>query len=229
MSGFDRLRHWCRRYVGRRCSGFLTVTAAKQTLQQPRPARLGWRFQLTQGLALQATEFAQQQRHFPCLTDAAVQLLGEFLQRLRDFARQWQSLQLGDQRGERGADLIDARFTALLGVEHGFFQTRQQGGEAGVHVIGTHDFAHFFHALIDSLVGAFGRQRAAHQTASQQVESRGPAAFELVLLFDALEVLLFPALGVVAHSQVPRGAGLNAGNASAVSEPGRRISTATGR
>ena len=221
-----------RRWRLRLIRGFwqpLTVTAAKQALQKARPVGLGRRFQLAQRLALQATEFAQKQRHFPRLTDAAVQLFGKFLQRLRDFARQRQSLQLGDQRGQRGADLINAGLTALLGVEHGFFQARQQGGEAGVHVVGAHHVAHLFHALINDLVGAFSRQCAAHQTATQQVEPGGPAAFEFVLLFDAFEVLLFPALGVVAHSGVPRGAGLNAGNASAVSEPGRRISTATGR
>ena len=74
-----------------------------------------------------------------------------------------------------------------------------------------------------------GRLLKYPRATTQQVEPGVPSTFELFLLFDAFEVFLFPALCFVAHSWDPRGAGLNAGNASAVSEPGRRISTATGR
>ncbi|MNY14619.1 hypothetical protein D3C86_1478040 [compost metagenome] len=138
-------------------------------------------------------------------------------------------MQLGNQRVQGRTGLVDPGFPTLLGIEHGFFQAREQGGEAGVHVVGTHDLTHFLHALINGAISAFRRQGATHQSATQQVEACVPTTFELFLLFDAFEVLLFPALCFVAHSGVPRRAGLNAGNASAVSEPGRRISTATGR
>ena len=102
-------------------------------------------------------------------------------------------MQLGDQSVERDAHLVDAGFTALLGVEHGFFKAREQCRQRGVHVIGAHGFAHFFHALVNGAVGAFGRQRAAHQAAAQQVKARVPAPFEFVLLLDALQVFFFPA------------------------------------
>ena len=213
----------------RRFWRLLAVSAAEKPLQQPRPARFGGCLHLTQRLALQAAELTQQQRQFPGLTDTAIQLFGKFLKGLSDFPWQRQCLQLSHQRVQCSADLINPGFATLLGIEHGFFQARQQGGEAGVHVVGAHHVAHFFHALINDAVGALSGQRAAHQASAQQVEPCGPATFEFVLLFDAFEVFLFPALGFVAHSGVPRGAGLNAGNASAVSEPGRRISTATGR
>ena len=201
----------------------------EQPLQQPRSIGFCRAIQLTQGLALQTAELTQEQRDLAGLADPTVQLFGEILQWSPDFSGQRQFLQLSDQGGQCGAGLVDTCLPALLGVEHGFFQAREQGGQAGVHVVGAHHFAHFLHALVDGAVGAFRRQGAAYQAAAQQVEACVPATFELFLLFDAFEVFLFPALCFVAHSRDPRGAGLNAGNASAVSEPGRRISTATGR
>ncbi|MNN27932.1 hypothetical protein D3C81_1414830 [compost metagenome] len=178
---------------------------------------------------MQAAQLAEQQGYLTRLTDPRIQLLGETLEWPTHIPWQRQCLQLRDQRSQGGTGLVDPGFPTLFGVEHGFFQARNQRGQAGVHVVGTHDLAHFLHALVNRAVSAFRRQGAAHQSTAQQVEPRVPATFELFLLFDAFEVFLFPALCFVAHSWVPRGAGLNAGNASAVSEPGRRISTATGR
>ena len=208
---------------------WLLITRTEQTLQQPRTIELRGVIEKAQRLALQAAVLTQQQRYFAGLANAPIQLLGKGLERTTDLAGQGQALQLPDQLGQRRADLIDAGLAPLLGVEHGFFQARQQGGQACIHVVGADDFAHFLHALVNRAVCAFCRQRAAHQATTQQVEAGIPTTFEFFLLFDAFEVLLFPAVGFVAHSGVPRGAGLNAGNASAVSEPGRRISTATGR
>ncbi|MCY1416234.1 hypothetical protein D9M71_317360 [compost metagenome] len=218
-----------RRSSGRRCLRLLRFTTAEQPLQQARPAVLRWGLQLAQGLALQATQLAEQQGHLARLTDPRIQVLGEILEWPTHIPWQWQCLQLRDQRSQGGTGLVDSGFPTLFGVEHGFFQAWNQRSQAGVHVIGTHDFAHFLHALVNGAVRTFRCQGAAHQPATQQVEPRVPATFELFLLFDAFEVFLFPALCFVAHSWVPRGAGLNAGNASAVSEPGKRISTATGR
>ena len=95
---------------------FFGFAIAKQALQKARAFWRGWGFQLAQRFALQTAEFTQQQRHFPRLADPTVQLLGEFLQRLGDFPRQRQRLQLGNQRGQRGADLINAGLAALLWV-----------------------------------------------------------------------------------------------------------------
>ncbi len=205
------------------------LAAAEQALQQAWAVGFGRGFQLAQGLALQAAQFAEQQGNFPRLANPAIQLLGKGFQRTADLPGQGQGLQLADQRRQRAAHLLDPGFPPLLGVQHGFFQARQQGCKPGVHVVGAYHLAHFLHALVDRAIGALRRQGAAYQATTQQVETGRPSAFELFLLFDTFEVFLFPAIGVVAHSSVPRGAGLNAGNASAVSEPGRRISTATGR
>ena len=92
---------------------------------------------------------------------------------------------------DRTAELTGAVNTLVRsdGALHGY--NTDVGGL--VADIGAHGFAHFFHALVNGAVGAFGRQRAAHQAAAQQVKARVPAPFEFVLLLDALQVFFFPA------------------------------------
>lgn len=159
----------------------------------------------TQGASLQATEFTQQGRQLTGLADPAIKLLRQFFQRSRHLAWQRQGLQLGNQRSQRVADLVHAGFAALLGVEYGFFQARNQPGEAGVHVVAADDLAHFLHALVNGLVATFSRQGAAHQATAQQVETGFPAPLELFLLLDALEVFFFPALGFFGHAWIRNG------------------------
>ncbi|MNJ37637.1 hypothetical protein D3C77_324660 [compost metagenome] len=132
-------------------------------------------------------------------------MLGELLQRAADLIGQGHALQLGHQCHECSADLGDSGFAALLGIEHGFFQPRDQAGQGRVHVVGANDLAHFLHALVYRAVAAFSGQGAAHQATAQQVETGFPTALELFLLFDTLEVLFFPALGFVGHAWVRRG------------------------
>ncbi|MNM56441.1 hypothetical protein D3C81_676110 [compost metagenome] len=184
------------------CFGF---AVSEQTLQQAGPMRLFRPLQRQQCLALQAAQLAQQQGHFPGLAGAGLDLLGEFFQRSADVAGQGQGLQLADQRGEGSGDLSDTGFPALLGIEHGLFQARDQAGEGGVHVVGADHLAHFLHALVHRAVAAFSGQRAAHKTTAQQVETGLPTALQLLLLLDTLEVFLFPALGFVGHAWVRRG------------------------
>ena len=174
-------------------------------------------------------ELSQQQWYFTCVGHPVFELLGKCLEWLADFTGQRQSLQLGNQAIERLADLLDPRLAALLGVEHGFFQAWQQGGQGSVHLIGAHCFAHFLHALIDSPVGAFRRQGAAHQPTAQQIETGIPAALKRVLLFNTFEVFFFPVSCVVSHALGSMPGGLNTSCESTPTEPGKRISTATGR
>ena len=108
-------------------TGFLgCLLATKQPLQQTGATRLSRLLKLRQGLALQATELAEQQRDFPHLTDAPLKLLGEVLQRPPNFTGQRQGLQLGHQRIQRGTHLFRTDLPTLLGIENGFFQPRQQ-------------------------------------------------------------------------------------------------------
>ena len=175
------------------------------------------------------TQLTKQQRYFSGVRHPVFELFGIGLERLADLTGQWQGLQLGDQRIERCADLLNPGFTSLLGVEHGFFKARQQGGKGGVHLIGAHRFAHFFHALVDRAVRALSGQGAAHQATAQQVEAGIPAALKLVLQLHAFKVFLFPARGLVPHAFAPLSGGRSAIWESTPTEPGRRISTATGR
>ena len=131
------------------------------------------------------------------------------------------------QLAERGDVLLDTLLAALFGVEYGLFQLRDQARQPGIHVVAAQHFAQLLHAGIHRLVAAFGRQAAAHQAATQQVEAGIPAPFELLLLFEVIQVFLFPALVVVAtHSgSSPR----KASDEDERRASGRRISTATGR
>ncbi|MBC7213571.1 MAG: hypothetical protein H5U33_27415, partial [Pseudomonas sp.] len=125
------------------------VTTTEQTLQEARASPVLGLLHRTQGASLQATEFTQQGRQLTGLADPAIKLLRQFFQRSRHLAWQRQGLQLGNQRSQRVADLVHAGFAALLGVEYGFFQARNQPGEAGVHVVAADDLAHFLHALVN--------------------------------------------------------------------------------
>ncbi|GBH13981.1 hypothetical protein KPSA1_07476 [Pseudomonas syringae pv. actinidiae] len=195
-------------------------------MQKPRARAFILFFKLSQGLTLQAAQLAEQQWQLACLRRPLLKVLGKALEGFAHLSGQRQCLQLCHQRGQCRANLPDAHFTALLGVQHGFFKARNQGCQTCVHIVPADDFAHFLHAFIDGAIGAFRRQAAAHQTAAQQVEPCVPALFELILLLDAFEVLLSPALRLVAHARFPPE---GTGSESPCSEAGRRISTATGR
>ena len=133
---------------------------------------------------------------------SAIELLRQLFQRTRHIVRQWQALQLVDQRCQRIADLVHAGFPTLFGVQYRLLKTRNQPGKAGVHVVAADDLAHFLHALVYHLVAAFGSQGAAYQTTTQQVETGVPTALELFLLLDAFQVFFFPALSVFSHARV---------------------------
>ena len=158
-----------------------------------------------------------------------VELLGKCLERFADFTGQRQSLQLCDQGVERYTDLLNPGFATLFRVEDSLFQTRQQGGQGSVHLIGAHHFAHFLHALIDGAISAFCRQGAAYQSTAQQVEACIPATLQLVLLLNTFKVFLFPARSFVTHARGPLSVGRKAICESTPTEPGKRISTATGK
>ena len=180
-----------------------TLLATEQPLQQTGATRLGRMLKLRQCLALQATELAEQQRDFPRLADTPFKLLGEVLQRSSDFTGQRQGLQLGHQGGQRGAHLFGTGLATLFGVEHGLFQTRQQGRQGRVHIVAADDIAHFLHAQVNRAVGPFRRQGAAYQPTAKQVQTGVPATLELFLLFDAFKVFLFPAFDFfAAHAGV---------------------------
>ena len=74
-----------------------------------------------------------------------------------------------------------------------------------------------------------GVQAAAHQTTAQQIQARLPAALELFLLLKAAQVLVFPALRVIAHTAYSGDGVFSIGSCAAFCAAGKRISTATGR
>ena len=155
---------------------------------------------------------------------------------------------MAGQVGDAGNILFDAVLAAFFRIQYGLFQAWDQCGKAAVDVIAAQGIAQLLHALIDRLVAAFRRQRAAHQAATQQVQACLPAALKFFLLFQAFQVLAFPALGIVGHHRHPvfevccRVITLQAGDnlpitysstsiggAGPQSEVGKRICTATGR
>ncbi len=183
---------------------------------------------LGQRLALQPAQLAEQDRNLARLPGALLDIAGELLQRLAQFPRQVQGQQLLGQFAESIDVLLGALLAALFGVEHGLFQARNQARQAGVHVVATEDLAQLLHALVDRLVAAFGRQTATHQAATQQVDPGIPAPLQALLLLDVLQVLVFPALDVVAtHGGLPASPRTTKALSRRLS--GRRISTDTGR
>ncbi|MND95325.1 hypothetical protein D3C80_875790 [compost metagenome] len=118
---------------------------------------------------------------------------------------------MGDQRGQRRTDLANTRLASLLRSQHGPLQARDQDCQGRVHVVAAYDVTHFRHALVDRLIATFSCQGAAHQPPTEQIQTCLPAALEFFLLFDTLEVLLFPALGFFGHARVPRGGELRTG------------------
>ena len=119
-----RCRQWLRVNRERFTGGLFTT---EQALQQTRAWACGFAFrlQIIQRLPLQAAQLTEQQRYLPRLRHATIELLGEGFQRTSHLAGQRQLLQLGDQGGERGADLVDAGFATLLRIQHGLFQAWQ--------------------------------------------------------------------------------------------------------
>ena len=193
-------RHRCRR--GRGLALWLILAATEQALQKAGPGFVPRFAEGRQCKALQAAQLAQQRRQVAGLGNATIEFFCELFQWPRDIAGQRQALQLADQRGQRIADLVHAGFPALFGIQHRFLKARNQPGEAGVHVVAADNLAHFLHARVHHLVTAFGSQGAAHQTATQQVETGVPTALELFLLLDAFKVFFFPALSVFSHARV---------------------------
>ncbi|MNY07324.1 hypothetical protein D3C86_1401240 [compost metagenome] len=217
----QRLWHRFRRRDGRGAAG-------EQALEQARTLNL-FVPQYGQGLLLQGTQFGQQQRQLTQLIGTPIELLGVAFQRLAHFPRQVQVEQLVNQRHQRSGHLADPLLAPLLGVQHGLFQARNQRRESAIHVVAAQDLAQLLHALIDRLIGALGCQAAAHQPPAQQVDPGIPAPFEDFLLFEAGQVLVFPALGVVVHCGFSRAGRFGSGGCGPRSVWGRRISTATGR
>ncbi|MNM78717.1 hypothetical protein D3C81_906280 [compost metagenome] len=202
--------------------------AAEDPLQQAGPLDCQRFAEQLQRLALQVAQFFQQGRHLADLAGAGLDIAGESLERGAHISRQLQRQQLLDELGQRLDGLLDALLAAPLGVQHGLLQSRNQARQAGVHLFAAEDFTQLLHALVDRLVAAFGGQAAAHQAAAQQVETGLPAALDTLLLFEVLEVLVLPALAVVAaHAGAPVLPRARAEDLRKTS--GRRISTATGR
>ena len=182
-----------------------------------------------QRLPLQITQLAEQRWQQILMTGGVLQLFAQRLERLAHLARRLQTLQLLDQGSQCSRRLAGTLLTALLGIQHGLFQTRDEAAQGGVHIVAAKDFAHFLHALIDRLVRALGGQAAAHQATTQQIQAQLPTAIELFLLLQAAQVFVFPALCVIAHTAYSGDGVFSIGICAAFCIFGRRISTATGR
>ncbi len=163
------------------------------------------------------------------MTGGILQLLAERLERLAHLTRWLQALELFDQTCQCRGGLAGTLLAALLGIQHGLFQTGNQATQGGIHLITTEDVTHFLHALIDRLVRALGSQAAAHQATAQQIQTRLPESLELFLLLQAAQVFVFPALRVIAHTAYSGDGVFSIGICALFCAPGRRISTATGR
>lgn len=161
--------------------------------------------QLTQRLLLQTAEFAEQRGQFARLVGRGLGALGETLERLALVARQLQGLQQPAQFGKGLGHLARAHFPALLGIEHGALQARNQLGEVGVAVVTAEDVAQFDQAGVHRRVVAFGGQAAAHEATTHQVQAVFPPAFQAFEVLEALQVFAFPAFDVRAlHPPAPK-------------------------